>query len=433
MFVFGNFIIETVEKTMKISSVKAIKKCAAVLLAVASVFSLNGCSPKKEDVRLSVWCAEKHKELVREMVDEFSEKYADEAQFNITISTEGEISCKQTVLSDPKNAADLYSFASDQFHDLYNGGALLQITENVDEIIKGNGGKNSNAIKSASEDGKLYAYPMTSGNGYFMYYNSDYFSEDDVKSFDKMLDIAAKNGKKVAMDFTSGWYIYSFFKAAGFNLSLSDDRSFNICNWNGKNDKYSGVDVSQAMLDIVNNPGFICCSDEEFVKGVQNGTIIAGVNGTWNSIYVKEAFGDGYAAAKLPTYTIAGNQEQMGSFVSYKLIGVNAYTENPKWAMRLADWLTNEENQLKRFNLSGECPSNVKAAASPDVQASVAISAEQAQTKYGTIQDVADQFWKPTNLFGTTIAAGNIDNEDLQSLLDTMVNGITSTTSTSNE
>lgn len=44
----------------------------------------------------------------------------------------------------------------------------------------------------------------------FMYYNKDYFTEEDVKSLDKMLSVAQAAGKKVAMEFNSGWYLYSF-------------------------------------------------------------------------------------------------------------------------------------------------------------------------------------------------------------------------------
>ena len=57
---------------------------------------------------------------------------------------------------------------------------------------------------------KLYGYPMTADNGYFMYYNKDYFTEEDVKSLDTMLSVAQAAGKKVAMEFNSGWYLYSF-------------------------------------------------------------------------------------------------------------------------------------------------------------------------------------------------------------------------------
>ena len=68
----------------------------------------------KENVTLSVWGAEEDQEMLNEMVDAFEEKYKDEAEFNITICVENEVTCKETVLIDPKKAADIYAFADDQ-------------------------------------------------------------------------------------------------------------------------------------------------------------------------------------------------------------------------------------------------------------------------------------------------------------------------------
>ena len=402
---------------------KKMVMCIAICMLMTAL--LSGCGKEKESVTLSLWGPEEDQEMLGEMVDAFKEKYKEEAEFNITICAENEVTCKETVLIDPKNAADVYAFVDDQFSSLCQNNALLEITENVDEIIEANGGKESAAIQSASYDGKLYAYPMTASNGYFLYYNKEYFTEEDVKSFDKMLEIAKANDKKVAMDFTSGWYLYSFFKGAGLNVELSEDGLTNICDWNTTEGKYKGVDVAEAMSNLVGNPGFLNCGDLDFVAGAKDGSIIAGINGAWNAKNIQEAYGDHYAATKLPEYSIAGDLVQMHSFVGYKLVGVNAYTQNPKWAQRLAQWITNEENQMIRFERKGDCPSNVKAASSEKVIASPAIAALAAQAEYSHIQRVSDSFWMPVYVYGTTIAAGNLDEKSLQVLLDQMVKDIT--------
>ncbi len=395
-----------------------------IFLAVA----VSGCGTEQANVSLSIWTSADEQEIMKEMIESFQEHYEKEAQFEITISEEDEKTCRDTVLADPAGAADLYSFASDQFDNLQRENALLPITNDTEQIISDNGGPDSAAVLSSSKDGTLYAYPMVASNGYFMYYNTAYFTENDIKSFDRMLDIAAENGKKVAMDFTSGWYIYSFFKGAGLDVEMNEDRVTNSCNWNDRSSSYTGVDVANAMLVIAGHDGFLNCTDENFVNGVKDGTIIAGINGAWNSGNVEEAFKENYNAAKLPTFTLAGNQVQMHSFAGYKLLGINAHTKNPEWAMRLAAWLTNEENQLTRFRKRGEGPSNVKAAASEEVQAAPAIKALSEQSAYSHLQNVAETFWTPTFKFGTTIAGGNRDKADIQKLLDVMTEGITSAT-----
>ena len=45
---------------------------------------------------------------------------------------------------------------------------------------------------------------------YFLYYNKRYFTEGDISSLERMLEVAAAQEKKVTMDWSSGWYVYSF-------------------------------------------------------------------------------------------------------------------------------------------------------------------------------------------------------------------------------
>jgi len=411
---------------MSISGLRTFKKCVAGLLSLALLTGVfSGCGKSPEEISLSLWCAGDDIPMITQMVEEFKDQHKDEAILNITISEEDEPNCRKTVLANPQAAADVFTFPADQFSGLYKGGALLEITENADKIIADNGGLTAGAVKSAVVDGKLFAYPATASNGYFLYYNSNYLTEDDVKSFDRILEVAEKNGKIVCMDFSSGWYIYSFFKGAGLDVGINSYGTANYCNWNSTDGKYKGTDVAEAMLRISTHKGFRSLGDGEFVDGAKNGTVIAGVSGTWKSTDISKAFGDGYAAAKLPEYTIKGDSVQMSSFAGYKLLGVNAYSAHPEWSMKLAEWLTNEQNQMERFRQRGEGPSNIHAAASDEIQSSPAMAAFAAQSVYGELQNVLDTFWTPTYVFGTIIAAGNPDKLDIQTLLDTMTEQIT--------
>lgn len=386
---------------------------------------LCGCNGKKlPQVTLSVWCDEQNILLTNQMIEEFKKTYAKEAVFNITVSEESELTCKETVLSNPEMAADVFTFPDDQFGDLYKGGALHEITMDKDKVIEACGGVESGAITSASRDGKLYAYPKNAGNGYFLYYNKQYFKDEELKNFNTMLDIASKEKKKVSMDFSSGWYLFSFFKGAGLELGINEDGVSNYCNWNSTTTEYKGVDVAQALLDIAMHEGFLNCGDEQFVKGMQDGSIIAGVNGPWNASKIQEILGENYGACMLPKYVVAGDAVQMCSFTGYKLVGVNSHSKEAEWAMKLAQWLTNEDNQKKCFESTGECPANINVARLPQVQAAPAVAALAEQSQYGYTQCVADTFWEPSCIFGTIIGNGNSDKVELQELLDTMVEGV---------
>ena len=183
--------------------------------------------------------------------------------------------------------------------------------------------------------------------------------------------------------------------------------------------------MARSMQNMALHPGFMSTDDAGFVDGVKNHTIIAGINGVWNAVAVEQAWGKNFGAAKLPSYTCAGRQVQMASFSGYKLIGVNAYSENWEWASKLAECIANEENQKLRFTLRGQGPSNMNAAASEEVQSAPAITALLEQSEYSCLQRIGGNYWDPVSTFTADILSGNPSGKSLQERLDTMVDGIT--------
>ncbi len=400
--------------------------------ALSLAVLLSGCQknnsiPLKEEqtpdtgtVNLTVWGAEEDEELLSQVIGSFQEKYRGQADFNITYMPQSESSCTNALMADLEQGADVFAFADDQLNTLVAAGALEPV-ENAEAVKKAN---LPEAVLAASVNDTLYALPLTADNGYFLYYNKQYFSEDDIKSFDQMLTIAAENEKKISMEWSSGWYVYSLFGNTGLTVGLNDDGITNYCTWNSTDGSIKGTDVARAMQDIAMHPGFTSVDDAGFLAGVKNGTIIAGVNGVWNSVALEQAWGRNFGAAKLPSYRCAGKQVQMASFSGYKLIGVNAYSKHREWAAKLAEWIANEENQKLRFQLRGQGPSNINAAASDEVQNSPAIAALLAQSEFSCLQRIGGNFWDPVTAFTANILAGNPSGKSLQEQLDTMVEGI---------
>jgi len=398
------------------------KKFLAVLLSLFMLLGLTTAALAADTVALLVWVGDDADQAwINGMFDNF--KAANPGTtFDIKVGIQSESTAKATVLTDITAAADVFTFADDQLGELVNAGALQPVSLNTEDVIARNG---AGSVAAATVDGTLYAYPATADNGYFMFYNKEYFTAEDVMTLDGMLAKAAAAGKKVSMEMSGGWYMYSFFAGAGLTMKLLPDGVNNECNWNATDTPVKGADVAQAMLDIAANPGFINQGDGEFVTGVKDGTNIAGINGVWNAVAAQDAWGDNYAATKLPTYTVAGQQAQMASFAGYKLVGVNAYSANVGWAMMFADFMTNEQSQVSRFVIRGQGPSNLVAGASAEVQAAPAIAALAAQSAYATTQRVGGNYWTPAATFGAIIYGGNADGTPLQTLLDNMVAGIT--------
>lgn len=378
-------------------------------------------STENQTIALTVWGAEEDEALLREIFSSFQSHYAGEASFHITFQPQSESHCKDVLLGDLENGADVFAFADDQVAALAAAGGLDPI-ENADEVRAGN---LSAAVEAASVGDTLYAYPLTADNGYFLYYNKAYFTPEDVQTLDRMLEIAEASQRLVTMDWSSAWYVYAFFGNTGLEVGLNEDGLTNYCTWNSTEGPITGVDVAQAMLDTAASPGFASRTDTEFLEGVQDGSIIAGISGVWNAVAIQEAWGENAGAAKLPTYTCRGQQVQMASFSGCKLIGVNAYSQHPDWAARLAEWITSEGNQRLRFQMRGQGPSNSRAANSPEVQASPAIAALLAQSEFSQLQRIGGKFWDPVAEFAGNCAQGNPSGTSLQTLLDRMVEGVT--------
>ena len=400
------------------------KKILSLVLALCMVLSLCSCA-LAEDVTLTVWVGDNQDiEWINGVIENFKAAYPDN-NYTINVGVQTESDCAKVVLNDPTAAADVFTFADDQFNSLMNGGALRPVAEGADEIIAANGGVDAPVVQAASQDGVLYAYPATASNGYFMFYNKEYFTEDDVKTLDGMMAKAAEAGKYVGFPMSDGWYFYSWFKGAGLDMHVNEDGVTNTCNWNATDTPITGVQVVEALLAVASNPGFKEANSDPFVAGVKDGSIIAGVSGTWNANVAAEAWGENYAATKLPTYTVNGEQVQMSSFAGFKLVGVNPYSENVGAAMDFAAFMTNEQSQMSRFELRSEGPSNVTAAASEEVQKNPAIAALAAQAAYADVQRVGNKYWDAAAALGKIIVNGNPDGTDLQTLLDNCVAGIT--------
>ncbi|MBE6876090.1 MAG: extracellular solute-binding protein [Ruminococcus sp.] len=401
------------------------KKYLSMILSVALFASMTaGCTKEEqpvqeefENVHLTIASDLAPEDILVEQITKFQELNADKVNLNYTIKDQQE----DNILKNPRQASDIFCIANDQLDELYQNGILLEITEDKDAVIASVGGEQTTAAQTSMRDGKLYGYPLSSGNGYFLYYNKAYFSESDVASLDNILEIASGNHKKFTMDFSSGWYLFSFFKGAGLNLEYNEEKAANLCNWNATNTEHTGVSVAESLLNIAGHDGFAYYPNSEFVEHASADEVIAGVSGQWHAEELASIWGDNYAAAKLPTYTLDGEQVQMASFTGYRIVCVNSYTENAKWASRLAEYLTNEETQLKRFEAVGQCPANISAANSDQVKTSPAVAATAEQAPYAYIQHVADPFWDASSQLGLTIAEGNPDNENLQNLLDRMV------------
>ena len=364
--------------------------------------------PEKEKITLKVWADQGELELIEKLCNEFAAANTDK-EYSFEYGAVGAADGKTRYLEDPAAAADVFLFADDQLVDLVKADALYEVTRNTDAIIAAN---TPGSINAASYDGTLYGYPMTSDNGYFLFYDKSVFADEDLATLDGILAAATAAGKQVHMDISNGWYLASFFLGNGCTLTIEDGKQ--VIDFNNAN----GLAAAEAIRAFCNNPAFVTGDDSVLAGGIGD-AIACGVSGTWMATAIQEKLGDNYGCCKLPTFTCNGEQVQMGSFLGCKIYGVNSQTAYPVDAMELAAYLTGEKAQIERYNALNYGPSNVNALADETIASNLALQALSAQSEFAISQMVLGGFWTPAEAFGAELEAHS--TADLQTMLDQLV------------
>lgn len=442
------------------------KKILSFITAAATCFSMAACTAQNSDagsgdaanantggaantesaapdnsggsaIELRVWGPEEDQAFLVGLIDEFKAQYPDQS-FNIQIGVESESTAKDTVLTDISAAADVFAFASDQLNELVAASALANLNDlndafkaitgnSIDDIMAMN---IDGSVAAATKDGIRYALPLGAGNNFFMYYDKSKITAEDVQTWDGLLTAAGNAGKKAGMVYNSGWYNGGFFLGAGFTASMNADGTTKL-DWNKTSaDGITGVQVVEGMISIASNPAFMAIADGDISNQIASGELCAVVSGSWDLSACEAAWGaENVGVSKLPTYTCGGKQIQQGCYSGFKLMGVNGMSKEVGWAAVLAEFLTNESAQTKRYEARQLAPTNIKASESESVKSNEMLAASIAQdAACGVLQDVGGKYWDPTATLGELIAQGQLsvgDTEAIQAALDTMVEGVT--------
>ena len=416
------------------------------LLMLVTVFAAcnkdnndNNVQPgEKKKVTLTVWGSQEDQEMLKEMCAAFAAANPDK-EYKFLFGVQGEGDAADKVLNDVTSGPDVFSFASDQINKLIAGGALARVGGEYETFVKENNSATSVDAATITVNGEdqLFAYPMTEDNTLFLYYDKSVISADNVKTLGDLLDAAQAAGRKVHFKLNDdGWYLSSFFFAypeLKYDVTYNENMTETGVSLNYNNAQ--GLAVMKALVQYVNHPALVIQTDDsKLIAGFTpdaegNVEAAAGVSGTWNAQSIQGLLGENMGVAKLPTVEIGGEERQLTTYMGCKLIGVNGYSQNKGEAHKLAQWLTNEQNQMKRFETRGFGPSNKVVAASTAVQNNPVIAAVMEQAKYSRAQkSVPGNYWTPMGALITPFIerkeAGTLlayTDAELQELLDALV------------
>ena len=103
--------------------------------------------------------------------------------FEYGVCAEGD--AKATVTTDVEGSADVYMLANDNIPDLVAANALAELGGSYLDYVTGT--NSESIVASVTYNDAVVAFPFTS-NTWFMYYDKSVFSEEDIQSFDTMLE-----------------------------------------------------------------------------------------------------------------------------------------------------------------------------------------------------------------------------------------------------
>ena len=382
------------------------KRLFAVVLSLALILSLASFTASAEGFsgEVKIWVADAMVDLTKAKIEEFKAAHPEYAGMTAMVEPVGEGDAATNMITDVEGGADIFGFAQDQLARLVAAGALVELSEENAAIVtqENDGG----SVAAVTLGGMMYAYPMTSDNGYFLYYDKSVIT--DPSTLEGVLDQANAAGKKFYMEINSGWYQTAFFFGTGAMVTYDVDDAGNLVKANINYASPEGVAALKGMIATGRHPAFVNGSSASNASDYA-----AIVDGVWDSATVQAAFGDNFAAAKLPTFTVDGTSYQLSGFGGFKMLGVKPQIDEAKLAAcdALALYLTGEAVQAARFEQSGWGPSNLKAQQMDAVKADPALSALAAQLAFAVPQgQYPGDYWSTATGLGDDVIAGKLND-----------------------
>ena len=347
-------------------------------------------------------------EMTKRQIDAFEEANPG-ITINVTVEGVTEADAGSKVVADVASAPDIYCFAQDQLARLVQAGALAAPGNKAQAYISAI--NDAGAVGAATVGGKLYAYPMTSDNGYYLYYDKSVVTNPD--SLEQIIADCEKAGKKFRYALENAWYTASFFFATECKNEWTTDEKGKFTSVDDTFNSEAGMVAMKGMQKLAQSTAYD--SNADIFEDCA-----AIVTGVWNSQTAKTHFGEHLAPTDLPSFTVDGKSYHLGSYSGNKLMGVKPQEDPKKGAIcqLLAQWLTSDKCQMERFNVFGWGPSSRVSQQNEAVLADPSLSALVAQNAYAIPQpQIHGSWWDIAKVLGAEAKAAKSD-ADLQAALD---------------
>lgn len=407
-----------------------IKKIFIYLLIALSITIVGACGKDNDGktITLNYSGTPSDKNFNMSLFESFKDerkKLGDKNTYVINYLEIGPDKIDSTVLDwGAENAPDVYEASSDKIGILYQKGALAKLGSKYSEYIE-------TYMKGFGEtlvymNNGYYGYPYTGDNTYYLQYDKSVFTEEDVKSMEKLLDKAHEKGYKVAYKLQEPFWSAAVFFTFGADYKTQYDEDGNVVEISADFNSDKGLKAAKALYQIIKHPAWINSSGAPAPES----KIKATISGTWDISALKEYFKENYGCAVMPTITMEGDTKNLGCFVGGKFFGVNPQvskgdTERLQAAHELAMYLSGEKAQTERYEKYGIGPCHSESMKNPSMASNPNMIVLNEQSKFGHPQDaVPANFWVATEKFIAGIIDGSVTLNNMQEAINTLNNSI---------
>lgn len=408
---------------------KLLSLALCVVMLTLAVYGLVACDGNKGDDKtynITVWVGEGTKTLTEKQIAKFNETIGRELEikFNPTVEIVSESKAAGDAISKQQSAADIFCFAQDQLARLVQSGILAPLNSASVDAIKEN---DAESVTAATIGTSVRAFPMTADNGYFMFYDKSVVAEDHIGSLEAIIADCVAAGKNFSMNLTKdggSWYAASFFYATGCVSEWTTDENGIFTEYTDTFNSDNGVIALQGMQKLLKSGVYNASAEvADFSAGIKSAVVVSGI---WGYNAAKEALGDNFGIAPLPSFNVDGKDYQLVSYLGRKLMGVKQQSDPYRalYLQKLAMYLTSEECQLERFEEVAWGPSNKNLQSNAQIMASPALAALN-QTKTVLQGQYPANWWSKVELV-TGNAQSASDVQTLKDILNTYFNSLPS-------
>ena len=311
---------------------------------------------------------------------------------------------------------DLYFLGFDEIERLKNYNVLAKPSDESAKIIADNNDEMS--VEAASVNGEIYAYPYSTNGGYFMYYDKRYIQESSLDSLEAIIKDCEDSERYFSFATEESWYSASWFFGAGCESTWKVNDKGEIVGVTDNFNSEKGIIAAKGMKKLLDSNVYSSWSQTDAFNDAMPSAVC--VSGIWGYQNAKSILGDNLGVTDLPSFTVDGESYHLGSFSTYKMLGIKPQTDEKRQAVLelMAEHFTNAESQKFRCEMGSVIPSNKEVQAMECVTSNPAMIASLEQSRYSTPQGYIHGSWWDAMITLVNDVKNSSDEAGYQQALD---------------